>query len=180
MRSLLRITLVCLLGISALSLVLLGFRRYVNYCYVASWLEKCQPYMAVDDVFSVLPDRFHHDCPLTQVENAIPYICYFPSDCCKVEIEYLCRLRSDVDRLSLSLEGCCLYFDKDRRLVGINYCPHNHTLDNKAWEQFIHCREPHVPKAHIPTSNVVVVAYCNESVVYMPVKDWYTQKDKWK
>ena len=180
MKRLLVPAIVCMLVIAALSLALFGFRRYVNHCYVASWLERCQPYMTVEDVFSVLPDRFYCDCPVTEVDRATPYVCFFPSDCSKVEIEYACRLRSDVDSLSLFLESCSLYFDKDRRLVGIYYCPHNYTLDNKAWEQFIHCREPHVPKEHIPTNNAVVVASCKESVVYMSVKDWFKQKDKWK
>ena len=129
--------IVCILMIAALSFALFGFRRYVNHCYVASWLERCQPYMTVEDVFSVLPDRFYRDCPVTQVDCAMPYVCFLPSDCSKLEIEYACRLRSDVDRLSLFLESCSLYFDKDRRLVGICYCPHNNTLDNKSWEQFV-------------------------------------------
>lgn len=180
MKRILLPTTVCTLVVVAWSLAFYGFRCYVNHCYVASWLEKCQPNMAVEDVFTVLPDRFHRDCPLAQVDCAIPYVCFLPSDCSKVEIEYVCRLRSDMDRLSLFLESCSLYFDKDRRLVGIYYCPLNFTLDNKAWEQFIHCREPHVPKEHIPTNNVVVVASCKEPAVYMSVKDWYRQKDKWR
>ena len=179
MKRLLLPAIVCILMIAALSFALFGFRRYVNHCYVASWLGRCQPYMTVEDVFSVLPDRFYRDCPVTQVDCAMPYVCFLPSDCSKVEIEYACRLRSDVDRLSLFLESCSLYFDKDRRLVGICYCPHNNTLDNKSWEQFVHCREPHVPKEYVPTNNGVVVASCNGSVVYMSVKDWYKQKDKW-
>ena len=179
MKRLLLPAIVCILMIAALSFALFGFRRYVNHCYVASWLERCQPYMTAEDVFSVLPDRFYRDCLVTQVDCAMPYVCFLPSDCSKVEIEYACRLRSDVDRLSLFLESCSLYFDKDRRLVGICYCPHNNTLDNKSWEQFVHCREPHVPKEYVPTNNGVVVASCNGSVVYMSVKDWYKQKDKW-
>ena len=117
MKRLLVPAIVCMLVIAALSLALFGCRRYVNHCYVASWLERCQPYMTVEDVFSVLPDRFYCDCPVTEVDRATPYVCFFPSDCSKVEIEYACRLRSDVDSLSLFLESYSLYFDKDRRLV---------------------------------------------------------------
>ena len=181
MKRLLLPTIVCMLVVAAWSLAFYGFRCYVNHCYVASWIKKCQPNMTVEEVFSVLPDRFHRDCPLKQVDRAMPYICWLPSDCSKVEIGYVCRLRSDVDRLALFLEGCSLYFDNDRRLGGIEYLPHDISiLDDKAWKQFIHCREPHVPKEHVPTNNVAVVSFCNESVAYMPVKDWYKQKDKWK
>lgn len=180
MKRLLLPTMVGMLVIATAALALFSFRCYVDHCYVASWIEKCQPNMAVEDVFSVLPERFHRDCPLKQVDCAMPYVCFLPSDCSKVEAEYVCRLRSDVDRLFLFPEACSLYFDKDRRLVGIDYCPQSFTLDNKSWEQFIACREPHVPMEHVPTNNVVVVSSCNESVAYMPVEDWYKQKDKWK
>ena len=178
MKRLLLPTTVCVMVIAAVALVLFGFRHYVNYCYVALWLERCQPNMTVEDVFSVLPDRFRHDCLLKQVDHTTPYVCFLPSDCSKVEFVYVCRLRSDVDRLFLFPESCHLYFDKNRRLVGIDYCPYNLTLDNDAWEQFIECREPHVPREHMPTNNVVVVMACNKSGVYMPVKDWYKLKDK--
>ena len=178
MKRLLLPTTVCVMVIAAVALVLFGFRHYVNYCYVALWLERCQPNMTVEDVFSVLPDRFRHDCLLKQVDHTTPYVCFLPSDCYKVEFVYVCRLRSDVDRLFLFSESCHLYFDKNRRLVGIDYCPYNLTLDNDAWEQFIECREPHVPREHMPTNNVVVVMACNKSGVYMPVKDWYKLKDK--
>lgn len=147
-----------------------GFRCYVNYCYVDSWLEGCRPHMTVGEVFSVVPYRFHRDCPLKQVDRAMPHVCFFPSDCSKVELEYSCRLRSDVDGLCLFASSCELYFDKDRRLVGIEYIPYHYTMDNNAWKQFIACRSSG------PTSNAVVVAPAAGSEVYMPVTDLYVQK----
>lgn len=176
MKSLLRSALICLLGITALTLCLFGFRRYVNHCYVASWLGRCQPYMTLDEVFSVLPDRFSSDCPLNPVGSVMPHVCFLPSDCSKLDIEYVVRLRSDIDKLSLFSESCVLYFDKNERLVVIEYLPYHFSIDNKAWGQFVVCRKPYQTTACGLASRTVVVASRNEVRVYAPVEDWYQKK----
>lgn len=178
MKRLLRPTLICLLGIAELTLCLFGFRRYVNHCYVASWLERCQPYMTLDEVFSILPDRFGRDCLLRPVGHALPHVCFFPSDCSKLDVEYACRLKSDVDKLCLFLESCVLYFDKNRRLVVIEYLPYHFTIDNKAWGQFVVCKEPYLTNACELSSRTVIVTFSDKARVYMPVEDWYRKKGR--
>ena len=63
-------------------------------------------------------------------------------------------------------------------MLGHDHCAYNRTIEFVLLVKFIECREPHVPREHMPTNNVVVVMACNKSGVYMPVKDWYKLKDK--
>lgn len=126
---------VALLGASMIASLLF----YGRYCCVAACLDNCHPFMSADDLFDVIPERFHKHNRKVLLEKGeiIPYTGYFPSGYESLDFRYTYYLKS-IDMAGLFVDSCTFYFNDERKLVCIKYStPGAFHLRNKEWKEFV-------------------------------------------
>ena len=112
---------------------------YGRYCCVAACLDNCLPFMSVDDLFDVVPKRFHEQNKKVLLANGvtIPYVGYFPSGYKNLDFKYTYYLKS-IDRTGLFVDDCTFYFNDNLKLVCIKYSTSGaFCLRNKGWNEFV-------------------------------------------
>lgn len=111
---------------------------YGRYCCVAACLVNCHPFMSVDDLFEVVPERFHKQNEKILLENGekVPYVGYFPSDYESISFKYTCCINS-IDRIGMFVDSCTFYFNDKLQLVGFSYsAPGAYYWGNNEWNEF--------------------------------------------